>query len=86
MPIRPIFGICEGGTRLALIDTGKENRIMMSVILPLAFFLLILTTIYGISLVCFKGVAQIIAHGADQLAIRRPVNVRDQDKLNVRVY
>jgi len=50
---------------------------MTALLVLVIFFALLLTVIYGISLLCFKGVLQLIAHGARQPEIRRPVNVRD---------
>ncbi|HVF89401.1 MAG TPA: hypothetical protein VNH22_04990 [Blastocatellia bacterium] len=58
---------------------------MMAIIIPVIFFMLLLLVIYGISLLCLKGVLNLIAHGANRSDVRRPVTVRSQSRFNVRV-
>ncbi|HYP25788.1 MAG TPA: hypothetical protein VE262_03630 [Blastocatellia bacterium] len=57
---------------------------MLGLIVAVVFFALLLSVVYGISLLCLKGVLQIIARGVNHTDIRRPVNVGDQSRLDVR--
>jgi hypothetical protein len=58
---------------------------MVSVIVPVIFFLLLMILTYAISLLCLKGVLQIIAYGSNRADVRRPVSVRDRARFNIRV-
>jgi len=57
---------------------------MTAVIVPVMFFMLLLMVIYGISLLCLKGVLNLIAHGVNQSDIRRPATARDHPRFSAR--
>ena len=56
---------------------------MLGLIVAAVFFVLLLSVVYVISLLCLKGVLQIIARGVNQTDIRRPVNVGDRSGLDM---